>query len=136
VSQRRAAKEARRNKRRAARGSRWIPEPVLDDVIDNLELADVLEAFDELVTQRGWMFSEEFSDEESALWFWSPSMVETTGDEVAPITTIVIAAHDDVEIAHVLFVGTNDGYPFATDELFDHLDVIEGYRLGDPLPEF
>jgi hypothetical protein len=136
VSQRRAAKEARRRKRQAARDARWIPEGVLDDVADDLELADVLEAFDELVTQRGWMFSEEFSDEESALWVWPPSMVETTGDGVTPVTTIVMFAHDDAEIAHLMFVGTNDGYPFATDELFNHLDVIEGYRLGDALPEF
>jgi hypothetical protein len=136
VSQRRAAKEARRRKRRDSRDSRWIPESALDDVVDNVELAEVLEAFDELVTQRGWMFSEEFSDEKSALWFWPPSMVETTGDEVAPVTTIVMFADDDAEIAHATFVGTNDGYPFATDELFDHLDVIEAYRFGEPLPEF
>jgi hypothetical protein len=136
VPQRRAAKEARRRKRQAARDARWMPESALDDVVDNVELADVLEAFDELVTQRGWMFSEEFLDEKSVLWFWPPSMVETTGDEVTPVTTIVMFANDDAEIAHVVFVGTNDDYPFATEELFDHLDVIEAYRSGDPLPEF
>ncbi|HYR12997.1 MAG TPA: hypothetical protein VEQ67_02100 [Mycobacterium sp.] len=136
MSRQTEAKKARRQKRRAVRDARWIPEPVLDDVVDNLELADVLERFDELVAQRGWVFSEEFSDEESALWFWPPSLVEATGDEVTPVTTIVMFADDDAEIAHVMFVGTKDGYEFTIDELLDHLDLIEVYRVDDPLPEF
>jgi hypothetical protein len=136
VSRQTEAKKARRQKRRAVRDARWIPEPVLDDVVDNLELADVLERFDELVAQRGWVFSEEFSDEESALWFWPPSLVEATGDEVTPVTTIVMFADDDAKIAHVMFVGTKDGYEFTIDELLDHLDLIEVYRVDDPLPEF
>jgi hypothetical protein len=136
VSRRSGAKKARRNKRRAVRDARWLPDGVLDEVADNLELAEVLERFDELVTQRGWVFSEEFSDEASALWFWPPSMFEATGDEVTPVTTIVMFADDDAEIAHVMYAGTNDGYPFTTDELFDHLDGIEAYRVGDPRPEF
>jgi hypothetical protein len=136
VSRQTEAKKARRQKRRAVRDARWIPEPVLDDVVDNLELADVLERFDELVAQRGWVFSEEFSDEESVLWFWPPSLVEATGDEVTPVTTIVMFADDDAEIAHVMFVGTKDGYEFTIDELLDHLDLIEVYRVDDPLPEF
>ena len=136
MSRQTEAKKARRQKRRAVRDARWIPEPVLDDVVDNLELADVLERFDELVAQRGWVFSEEFSDEESALWFWPPSLVEATGDEVTPVTTIVMFADDDAEIAHVMFVGAKDGYEFTIDELLDHLDLIEVYRVDDPLPEF
>ena len=136
MSRQTEAKKARRQKRRAVRDARWIPEPVLDDVVDNLELADVLERFDELVAQRGWVFSEEFSDEESALWFWPPSLVEATRDEVTPVTTIVMFADDDAEIAHVMFVGTKDGYEFTIDELLDHLDLIEVYRVDDPLPEF
>ena len=136
MSRQTEAKKARRQKRRAVRDARWIPEPVLDDVVDNLELADVLERFDELVAQRGWVFSEEFSDEESVLWFWPPSLVEATGDEATPVTTIVMFADDDAEIAHVMFVGTKDGYEFTIDELLDHLDLIEVYRVDDPLPEF
>jgi len=128
------AKKARRNKRRAAREVNWLPQDLVDEVAENLELADVLERFDELVTLRGWVFSEEFSDEESALWFWPPSMVETTGDGVTPITTIIMYAGDDAEIAHVMFVGTEEGYSFTIEELLDHFDVIEAYRLGDPLP--
>ena len=135
-SKKNEAKKARRTKRRAARTANWLPDAIFDEMSDDFELADVLERFDESVTQRGWVFSEEFSDEESALWFWPPSMVETTGDEVTPITTIVMFAEHDAEIASVMFVGTNEGHPFRTGELFDHLDAIEAYRLGDPRPEF
>jgi hypothetical protein len=130
------AKKARRNKRRAAWDVNWIAQDVLDDAADNLELADVLDRFDELVTLRGWVFSEEFSDEESAMWFWPPSIVEAVGDGVTPVTTIVMFADDDAEIANVLFVGTDEGYAFGTDELPDHLEVIEAYRHGDQLPSF
>ena len=135
MSRRTEAKKARRNKRRAGRDANWIPQDVLDEAADNLELADVLERFDELVTQRGWLFSEEFSDEESALWFWPPSMVEATGDEVTPVTTIVKFADDGAEIAQVMFVGTKDGHPFTIDELLERLDAIEAYRAGDPQPD-
>jgi hypothetical protein len=68
------------------------------------------------------VFSEKFSDEKSALWFWPPSLVEATGDEVTPVTTIVMFADDDAEIAHVMFVGTKDGYEFTIDELLDRFD--------------
>jgi hypothetical protein len=136
VSRRTEAKKARRTKRRAAKDASWIPDAVLDEVTENVEQAEVLEHFDELVTQRGWMFSDEFSDDNSALWFYPPSTVETIGDEVAPVTTIVMFADDDAEIAHVMFVGTDDGYPFAVDGLLDHLDKIEAYRLGDARPDF
>ena len=129
------AKKARRNKRRATRDANWVPQDVLDGAADELELADVLERFDDLVTERGWLYSEE-SDEESALWFWPPSVVDAVGDGVTPVTTIVMFAEDDAEIANVMFVGTDDGYAFQTDELLEHLDVIEAYRVGDPLPEF
>jgi hypothetical protein len=136
VSRRTEAKKARRTKRRAAKDASWIPDAVLDEVTENVEQAEVLEHFDELVTQRGWTFSDEFSDDNSALWFYPPSMVETTGDEVSPVTTIVMFADDDAEIAHVMFVGTSDGHPFAIDGLLDYLDKIEAYRLGDARPDF
>lgn len=136
MSRRTDTKKARRSKRRATRDANWIPQEVLDDAADNLELADVLERFDELVALRGWVFSEEFFDEESALWFWPPSMIEAAGDGVTPVTTIVMFADEDAEIANVLFVGTDKGYAFGTDELLDHLEVIEAYRLGDQLPGF
>ena len=136
MSRRSEQKKARRRKRHAARDATWLPDDAFDAVADDLELVDVLERFDELITLRGWVFSEEYSDEESALWFWPPSMVETTGDGVTPITTIIMFAEDDAEIANVMFVGTDEGYPFGTEEIVDHLDTIEAYRLGDPRPEF
>ena len=47
-----------------------------------------------------------------------------------------MSADDRGEIAHVVFVGTADDYQFELKELFDHLDVIEAYRLTDPVPQF
>ena len=64
-----------------------------------------------------------------------PSVVEAVGDGVTPVTTIVMFAEDDAEIVHLMFVGTDNG-DASPDALFDHLDVIEAYRLGDPPPEF
>lgn len=131
------AKKARRNKRRAARDANWIPQEVLDETTEHLELADVLERFDELVTLRGWVFDEELSNEEAALWFWPPSVNEDADDDdIAPVTTIVMFADDDAEIATVAFVGTGDGYAFATETLLEYLPVVEAYRFGDPVPEF
>ena len=48
-----------------------------------------------------------------------------------PVTSIVLTADDGGDVAHVVFVGTEDDYQFDLDEFFEHLDVIEGYRLGD-----
>ena len=127
------AKKARRNKRRAARDANWIPAEVLDEVGDNLELADVLEAFDELVTQRGWTFDDENSDERGAAWVYEPSYADVDYD--GPPTTIWIHA-DDEDFVWLLLVGTSDGYRFDPEALLEHLDTIEAYRLGDPRPKF
>ena len=67
------AKQARRKKRRASQDVRWIPDTVLDGLSDDIELAAVLEKFDERITERGWVFDEELSDEESALWYFISS---------------------------------------------------------------
>lgn len=136
MSRRGQAKEARRKKRRAARDARWIPGTVFEGLSDEIEFAAVLERFDERITQRGWVFDEELSDDESALWFFPPSQAEVTDEEVVPATTIVLAADDGAEVAHVVFVGSGDDHQFALDELFDHLDVIESHRHGQPRPEF
>ena len=80
MSRRRAhAKKARRNKRRAARDARWLPATVLDGLSDDIELAAALEQFDERITERGWAFDEELSDDESALWYYPPSAAEVAG---------------------------------------------------------
>jgi hypothetical protein len=132
VSQRRAAKEARRRKRQAARDARWIPEGVLDDVADDLELADVLEAFDELVTQRGWTFDDENSGERGVAWFYEPSY---DNDFDGPATSIWIH-ESDADWIYLLLIGTSEGYRFEPEALLEHLDTIEAYRLGDPEPQF
>lgn len=128
------AKQARRKRRRAARDARWIPEDVLNDVVDNLDLADDLEDFDERVTQRGWTFDEELSDSESAIWFYPPSGADVGDEQRQPVTTIFISAADGGEMVHLVLVGRAEDYQFSPDEVFDHLDTIESYRLGDSLP--
>jgi hypothetical protein len=136
VSRRSQAKQARRNKRRAARDSRWLPETVLDGLSDDIELAAALESFDARIAERGWTFDEDLSDDESALWTYAPSAAEVADEDIASVTTIVLTADDGTEAAHVVFVGTADDYEFELDELFDSLDVIEAYRVGEPMPEF
>jgi hypothetical protein len=135
VSKRSQAKQARRNKRRAAKDARWIPDTVFDALSDDIELAAVLEGFDARITERGWEFDEENSDEESALWTYPPSAGDVA-DDVAAATTVVLSADEDAEIAHVVFAGTADDYQFNLDELFDSIDRIEAYRIGDAIPSF
>lgn len=136
MSRKSQAKQARRKKRQSAQNSRWIPDTVLDGFSDEVELAAVLERLDERITERGWAFDEELSDDESALWYFIPSTADVPDDgEVVPVTTIAMAS-DDAEVIHVVFVGTADDYQFGLEELFENLDVIEGYRVGNPIPEF
>ena len=42
----------------------------------------------------------------------------------------------DGEIVRIVFVGSTERYEFTHDELVDHLDTIEAYRAGQPLPTF
>lgn len=136
MSRKSQAKQARRKKRQAAQNSRWIPETVLDELSDDIELAAMLERLDQRITERGWVFDEELSDEDSALWYFIPSTAEVPEDaEVVPVTTIAMTS-DDAEVVHVVFVGTADDYQFGLDELFENLDVIEEYRMGNPIPQF
>lgn len=136
MSRKSDAKKARRRKRQAARNDRWLPDTVLDSLSDDIELAATLETFDERLTERGWVFDDELSDEESALWFYPPSHADVLDpDEVVSATTVVLTA-DGADVAHVVFVGTADDYQFDLDELFDAVEVIEAYRFGDPRPDF
>jgi hypothetical protein len=136
VSRKSQAKQARRKKRQSVQSSRWLPDTVLDGLSGDIELAAVLERLDERITERGWVFDEELSDDESALWYFIPSTAEVPDDgEVVPVTTIAMTS-DDAEIVHVVFVGTADDYQFGLEELFENLDVIEGFRMGNPIPEF
>jgi hypothetical protein len=137
VSRRTEAKTARRKKRRAARDERWIPEPVLGELVTaEATVAAELELFDERITERGWTFDDEKSDEEFAFWLYGPSVADISEVELTPVTTIWMSADEDAEIVHLMFVGTTDQYTFMPDELYEHLDAIEAYRFGDPLPAF
>jgi len=136
VSKKSQAKKERRKKRRAARDARWLPDQVFDGLAEDIEVAATLESFDARITERGWVFDEEASDDESALWTYPPSAFELAGEDVAPVTTILLLADEDAEIAHVVFAGTIDDYQFEFDELFAVLDRIEAYRVGQQLPQF
>jgi hypothetical protein len=137
VSRQSEAKKARRKKRQSARNEFWIPEPVHERLVEEVDIAAELEDFDAGLTERGWTFSDDPNDEHGAIWFWPPSYVdEVDPDEVVNATVVVLVPDDGGEIAHVIFAGGQENYQFELDELFDHLDRIEAYRLGDPLPEF
>ena len=136
MSRKSQAKQARRKKRQSAQNSRWIPETVLDEFSGDIELAAVLEQLDDRITERGWVFDEELSDEESALWYFIPSTAEVPEDgDMVPVTTIAMTS-EEADIVHVIFVGTADDYQFGLEELFENLGVIEAYRVGNPIPEF
>lgn len=124
------AKKARRNKRRAKRDVNWIPDSVLDDIVDDVELVEGLESFDARITERGWTFDEEQSDEEFVIWFYPPSGAEV-GKGLEPVTTIWMHVAEDAEVVHTILVGTADDQPMTPDEFFGRIDAIEAYRSGD-----
>jgi hypothetical protein len=130
VSRAAEAKKARRNKRRAKRDVNWIPDSVLDDIVDDVELVEDLESFDTRITQRGWTFDEEQSDEEFVIWFYPPSGAEV-GKGLEPVTTIWMHVAEDAEVVHTILVGTADDQPMTPDEFFGRIDAIEAYRSGD-----
>ena len=133
MSRRSEQKKARRKKRQSGREEGWIPARMLEQ----LEIASDLEAFDGNLTERGWEFSEDVDDETGAAWYWVPSEADVPDeDDVVNVTVALLTPEDDGEIVHVVFVGTADDYQFGVEEFFANLDAIEAYRLGDPIPEF
>jgi hypothetical protein len=129
------SKKARRAKRRAKRDANWIPEPAHDELTERVEeVVSALEEFDARLTERGWVFDADSDDDSGVLWYWPPSAVEL--DDEATATIVALVEDEGGEIAHVVFVGTDDDYQFDLDELFDHIDPIEAYRIGDTLPTF
>ena len=139
MSRRSDQKKARRKKRRAARDQTWLPEGMGERVA---EVVADLEEFDARLTERGWQFNdpEHPDDDVGVSWFWPPSFVDEDGreddDDAMRATVIALLEDEGGEIAHVLLAGTADDYQFDLDELLDNLDVIEGYRGGDPPPVF
>ena len=61
---------------------------------------------------------------------------EIDDESIQAVTGICLTAADDAEIVHLMFVGTDDDIRLTPDELFEHIDAIEAYRVGDPRPEF
>lgn len=104
----------------------------LADIPDAV-VADLAE-FDERITGRGWTFDEEESDEDYAIWVYEPSAAEVT--DGVEVTALWLEAAEDGEVVHGTFVGTVEHFGFTHGELFIHLDTIEGFRAGDPLPAF
>ena len=136
MSRRSDAKKARRRKRQAARGQAAIPEDTSERIA---EIVADLEDFDARLTERGWVFgddSDEVDDEAGVLWFWPPSYAEVADSEMATATVIALIEAEGGDIAHVVFVGADDDYQFGLEELFEHIETIEAYRIGDPLPVF
>jgi hypothetical protein len=137
VSRRTEAKKARRNKRRAVREVNWLPDNVLDDLVaTQAAIATDLEAFDQRITERGWTFDEDESDEDFVFWLYEPSGTDADEDEVAPVTTIWMSADEDAETVHLMLAGTTQDSEFTPDAFFTYVDAIEAYRSGDPALEF
>lgn len=138
MSRRSEAKKARRNKRRAARNATWLPDEALEGLDERLdEVVADLEEFDARLTERGWIFDVDSDDDVGVMWYWPPSAAEVDDpDETTTATVIALIEAEGGEIAHVVFVGSSVDYQFGLYELFDYIDLIENYRLGDPLPQF
>ncbi len=124
------AKKARRSKRRAKRDQNWIPDSVLEEMVDGVELVEGLESFDARVIERGWAFDDDQSDEEFVIWFYPPSGAEV-GKGFEPVTTIWMHVAENAELVHVILVGTADDRSMTPDEFFERIDAVEAYRSGD-----
>jgi hypothetical protein len=124
------AKKARRNKRRAKQTANWLPDAVLDEIAEGIDLVEDLESFDKQITGRGWVFDEEESDDEILIWFYPPSGSKVA-EGLAPVTGIALHAEEDADVVHVVLVGTADDRPTPYQEFFELIDSIEDYRCGD-----
>jgi hypothetical protein len=124
------AKKARRSKRRAKRDVNWIPDSVLDDIVEDAELVEGLEDFDAEIIERGWVFDDDQSDEEFVIWFYPPSGTEVGGG-VEPVTTIWMHVTENAEFVHVVLVGTAGDIQMTPEEFLERIDAIEAYRSGD-----
>ena len=125
-------KKARRKKRQTANRISAAAFEQLS-AIEDAVVADLAQ-FDERITERGWIFDEEESNDDYAVWFFEPS-----GAEVAdglPVTSLWLDATEDGAIVRVVLVGTAHQHPFTHAQLFEQLHIIEAYRNGDPVPEF
>jgi hypothetical protein len=127
VSKRTESKRARRDKRRAARDANWIPDTLLDAIVEDAEVVEGLESIDSRVVERGWVFDDDQSDEEFVIWFYPPSGAEV-GEGMEPVTTMWMHAPENAEIVHLTLVGTAGDQQMTPDEFFQRIDEIEGHR--------
>lgn len=130
MSRKSDAKKARRAKRQASQGANWIPDAVLDGIVDDVELVEGLESFDARITERGWAFDDDQSDDEFVIWFYPPSGAEV-GEGFEPVTTIWMHVVENAEFVHVIRVGTAEDQLMTPDEFFERIEAIEAYRFGD-----
>ena len=103
---------------------------MLDELVTTQAgIAAELEAFDERITERGWDFDDELSDEELCGLVLRSVRGRGRRDRFRAVTRIVaLTAAEDAEIVHLMLVGTAETMQLTPDELFEHLDAIEAYR--------
>ena len=115
----------------------WVPDTVMEDLVaTQAAIATDLEAFDARITERGWTFDEDESDEDFVFWLYEPSAIDVEGDELAPVTTIWMSAAEDAEVVHLMLAGNSESPEFPPEQFFEYVDVIEAYRAGDAPPQF
>ena len=108
----------------------WIPDAVLEEMVDGVELVEDLETFDARIIERGWTFDDDQSDEEFVIWFYPPSGA-AVDEGVEPVTTIWMHVAENAEIVHLILVGTADDRQMTPDDFFEKINAIEAYRSGD-----
>ena len=100
------------------------------------EIIAALEDFDAKLNERGWVSKAEVDEEAGVIGFWPPSYAEVDDPELATAPVVALIEAEGGEVAHVVFVGSDDDYQFNLEELFEHIDTVEAYRFGNPLPRF
>ena len=108
----------------------WIPEVLLDEISDGVDLVEGLERFDAQLVERGWSFDDDQSDDEFVIWFYPPSGADV-GDGLEPVTTIWMHVAENAEFVHVILVGTANDQRMTPVEFLERIDAIEAYRSGD-----